>query len=204
MNEYEIINDDKRIGSIKVFNNIDYNTTIIESKDNYKYKVVKDKDLQTYIIGLIVNDDDELYDKVSLYKSDDVFEEIELIKKYNNIKHIKKNTKISIILPLTYLKRFHVDVKSINIMSLFNSKVNFVKEVLKINKNSDLKDKLNNVIVQYNKLINSNEFEFYTEEEKNNLINKYVDKINDIIKYIEKNSKYKFGQDFITPIRINN
>ena len=203
MKEYEISNDDKYIGKIKVFNEVN-NTYIIETKDKCLYDVIKENELQTYIISINVNNDDELYDKVSIYKKDNIFEEIEKIKKNNNIKHIKKDTVLDIIVPSTYLKKYNKNINNIDILSLFFSKIEFIKKSINNLNDKDLKIKMNGIITNYNNYKNSNEYDFLTDEEKEDNIKKYNKELDIIIKKIENNTSFKFGKNFITPIRILN
>ena len=205
MKEYEISSDNKNIGKVKIYDDISHiNSLLIKSKINTKYSILKDNNYQTYIINITINDEDELYNKISIYKDKNIIEEIERIKEYNKIKHITKNTTIYIIIPSIYLKKFNINLDNIDLTSVLYSKINFVKKVLIEKKYIDLKDKLNDIIINYNNMKNSKEYEFLTDEEKNIKIKIIIEKINNIITYIEKNTSYKYGQNFITPIKINN
>ena len=44
---------------------------------------------------------------------------------------------------------------------------------------------------------------FYTDEEKINEYKKYNLELDKIISKLENNTSYKFGKDYVTPIRIN-
>ena len=50
----------------------------------------------------------------------------------------------------------------------------------------------------------SKEYDFYTDEEIKERINNFIDKTNEIIKYLEKYTSFRYGQNYITPILINN
>ena len=203
MLEYEISNDNKNLGKVKVFNKLDnIDTTLITDKKNYKYKL-SNNNYQTYIITINVNNDDDLYDKVSIYKNDNIFEEIEQIKHYNNIKHIKNNTILDIIVPYSYLKNFNTNIDNIDLISLLSSKIYFIKNVLDSKPNTELKNNVNNIINDFNKLKHSSEYDFLTDEEKENKINKYIKEIDKVIDILEENTTYKYGENFITPIKIN-
>ena len=204
MKEYEIIEDNKTLGKIKIYKDINnLNNTIIETKKDCIYEI-NNNYFQTYIINKIVNTDDDLYDIISLYKKDNIFDEIDNIKQYNNIKHIKNNTKLKIIIPSLYLDMLKVNIKDIDLDSLLKSKIFFIKKVLEQIKNMDLKDKLNSIIINYNNMKDSKEYDFYTDEEIKEKINNFIDKTNEIIKYIEKYTSFRYGQNYITPILINN
>ena len=204
MKEYEIINNNKKVGTVKIYNDIENSSnSMIKSEKDLMYDMVNDIELQTYVISIIVNDEDELYDNISIFKKDDIFDEIEKIKKMNNIKHISKNTKLDIVIPSIYLKYFNKDKNNVNIVSLFHSKVNFLKSVLKEVGGVELKKNLNNIIISYNNYKNSNEYSFLEDEEKNKKIKEYLNEIDKIINYIENNTDYKYGKIFITPIRID-
>ena len=100
MKEYEIYDNNIRLGIVKLYeNNIsnNINNSIIEDNKMFRNIIFNKSNKQTYLVSIIVNDIDELYDVVSKYNIDNVYEEIDNIKKYNNIKSIKKNTKLDII-----------------------------------------------------------------------------------------------------------
>ena len=204
MIEYEINEGNKRIGIVKLMNNIPDNiSSIITSPKNLMYDILYNKSLQTYIISVIVNNDDELYDIVNLYEKEDVFKTIDIIKSMNNIKHIKNNTKLDIIIPENYLKYFGKDKKNTNLVSLMFSKIEFVKNVIKETNDINLKNKLNNIIMSYNNYKNSPEYEFYLDKEKEKKVSEYISKLDSIIESLEDGTNYKYSVDFITPIRIN-
>ena len=127
-----------------------------------------------------------------------------MITYYNNIKNIKKGTKINILVPLIYLQKLGFSKDDIDLQSLFLSKVYFVKETITSLKNNVLVENLNNLINQYNNYINNNEYEFLTDEEKEENIHKYINKIDKFIEEIEYNTNYKYGKDYIVPIKISN
>ena len=204
MKEFEISNDNKVLGKVKIYNEIDsVSNDIIGSKDNSMYNIISDNELQSYIISVTVNSEDELYDKISIYLKDKILEEIENIKKMNNIKHIKKNTTLDIIIPSIYLKKFDKNINNIDLVSLLCSKIDFVKKALIELDNKDLKVSLNNIIISFNNFKNSNEYEFLTNEEKGVKVKQYIIDIDNIIKTVENNTPYKFGRDFVTPIKVN-
>ena len=108
MIDYEISNNNVILGNVHIFkNNIknNFDNSIINYITTRKYKF-NEFNLQTYIINVTINDIDDLYDIISNYKKDEIFEEIDKIKEYNNIKTIKKNTKLDIIIKKQYLKYF--------------------------------------------------------------------------------------------------
>ena len=204
MREYEISDDNKTIGKVKIYNemNIPFDS-VIESMDNSIYKLLNDSNLQSYIINIVVNDEDDLYDKISIYTKDNILDEVERIKKYNNIKHIKKDTKLDIIIPSSYIKYFNKNINNIDLLSMLYSKIEFIKNVLKESDNKELKVNLNNIIISFNNYKNSSEYEFYTDDEKNKEYKKYNVELDKIINKIENITSYKFGKDYVTPIRIN-
>ena len=205
MKQYEISNDGKYIGKINLHKeNIRDNikNTIIETPSNLTFKF--DKTEQTYELSFVVNDIDELYDIVSKYinENDKIFETIEEIKKYNNISLIKRDTIINIIIPEVYLTNFNKTKKDYELHSFFNSKVHFIKKVIE-NKNEEIiTNDLNNIITEYNNYINSNEYEFFTDIEKEEKVRSFITSVDKLIYNIEENTNYKYGINFIVPIKI--
>ena len=205
MKQYEISNDGKYIGKINLHKeNIKDNikNTIIETPTNLTFKF--DKTEQTYELSFTVNDIDELYDIVSKYinENDKIFETIEELKKYNNISSIKSNTNINIIIPEIYLSNFNKTKKDYELHSLFNSKVHFIKKVIENKNEETIANDLNNIITEYNNYITSNEYEFFTDIEKEESIRNFITKVDKIIYNIEQNTNYKYGINFIVPIKI--
>lgn len=209
MKEYEISINDKVLGKTKIYKeNIkeDIKNTLIESKNGLAYKKINNKDLQTYEITYTISDIDELFDIVSKYIYDNelIFENIEKIKEYNNIKTIKKDTKVNIVIPEIYLNKLNISKTNIDYNSLLNSKVHFIKNTINKLNNNDLINSINEIIVEYNNFKKSNEYEFLTEEEKEQKINNFIKRVDIIISYIENNTDYKYGLDYIIPIKISN
>lgn len=207
MKQYEITNNGKFIGTVNVHKeNIKDNikNSIIETTTNMSYKY--NNNSQTYELTFVVNDVDELYDIVSkyIYENDKIFQTIEEIKKYNNISSIKKNTKISIILPEKYLSNFNKTKSDIDLNSLLNSKIHFVKQILQNNNLNNITTNINNIINEYNSYINSNEYEFYTDIEKEEKVRTFITSVDKLIFNIEENTNYKYGENYIIPIKIKN
>lgn len=205
MKQYEISNNGKYIGKINLHKeNIKDNikNTLIETPTNLTFKF--DKTEQTYELSFIVNDIDALFNIVSKYinENDKIFETIEEIKKYNNISLIKSDTNINILIPEICLSNFNKTTKDCELHSFFNSKIHFIKKVIE-NKNQDnIINELNNIIAEYNNYINSNEFEFFTDIEKEDKIRNLINRVDKIIYNIEQNTNYKYGINFIIPIKI--
>lgn len=196
MIDYEISNNNRVLGNVHIFkNNIknNFDNSIINYTTTQKYKF-NEFNLQTYIINVTINDIDDLYDIISNYKKDKIFEEIDKIKEYNNIKTIKKNTKLDIIIKKQYLKYFKYE--SINKESVLESKLYFIKNTLDL-------EKYQNILNEYNSYKNNSLYEFMTDEEKNNKLDTLIKNIDEIIKTIETNTTYKYGIDYIKPIRLN-
>lgn len=196
MIDYEISNNNVILGNVHIFkNNIknNFNNSIINYTTTQKYKF-NEFNLQTYIINVTINDIDDLYDIISKYKKDKIFEEIDKIKEYNNIKTIKKNTKLDIIIKKQYLKYFKYN--SINKESILESKLYFLKNTLDL-------DKYQNILNEYNSYKNNTLYEFMTDEEKNSKLDALIKNIDEIIKTIETNTTYRYGIDYIKPIRLN-
>mgnify|MGYP004520618303 CR=1 FL=1 len=196
MIDYEISNNNVVLGNVHIFkNNIknNFDNSIINYTTTRKYKF-NEFNLQTYIINVTINDIDDLYDIISNYKKDKIFEEIDKIKEYNNIKTIKKNTKLDIIIKKQYLKYFKY--KSINKESVLESKLYFIKNTLDL-------EKYQNILNEYNSYKNNSLYEFMTDEEKNNKLDTLIKNIDEIIKKVETNTTYKYGIDYIKPIRLN-
>ena len=202
MKEYEIDDNNKNIGNLRVYNSINSNV-LIESKKNVKYRLLNQHEQQTYIIKIKVDSVDELYSNISVYNKLDVFSIIDEVKKMNNVKNIKKDTILDIIVPSIYLKSFNYDIKNVDLTSLFYSKVNFLKKALMEYNIYNLKKELNNIIITYNDFKNRKEYEFLTADEKKEVLKKYIKNVDKIILYIEQNTDKRFGYDYITPIRIN-
>lgn len=199
--EYEIYDNNKTVGTVKVYNSIKKTCSIINSKKNTRYKLLPKVNNQTYIVNAIINSDDDLYDIVNIYKETDIFEEIDKLKKHNNISRIKKNTKMEIIIPYSALAKFKIKKENIDVLSVLNSKVNFIKNVYLSNKKLDLKDRLNKIIIDFNNFKKSSEYEFLTDEERNKKVsNIYIKEANKLINYIETLTNYRYTVDFITPI----
>lgn len=196
MIDYEISNNNVILGNVHIFkNNIknNFDNSIINYTTTQKYKF-NEFNLQTYIINVTINDIDDLYDIISNYKKDKIFEEIDKIKEYNNIKTIKKNTKLDIIIKKQYLKYFKY--KSINKESVLESKLYFIKNTLDL-------EKYQNILNDYNSYKNNSLYEFMTDEEKNNKLDTLIKNIDEIIKKVETKTTYKYGLDYIKPIRLN-
>lgn len=196
MIDYEISNNNVILGNVHIFkNNIknNFDNSIINYTTTQKYKF-NEFNLQTYIINVTINDIDDLYDIISKYKKDKIFEEIDKIKEYNNIKTIKKNTKLDIIIKKQYLKYFKYE--SINKESVLESKLYFIKNTLDL-------EKYQNILNEYNSYKNNTLYEFMTDEEKNNKLDELIKNIDEIIKKVETYTTYKYGIDYIKPIRLN-
>lgn len=206
MKQYEISNNGKLLGTINVqeYNiNKPIKNTIIETKNNTTYKL--NNTSQTYNLTFTVNDIDELYDIVSkyIYEHDKIFESIEEIKKENKITSIKKDTVITITIPEPILLKFNKTKNDIDLNSLLNSKIHFVREVLKNNPIDDITTNINNIINEYNSYINSNEYEFFTDIEKEEKIRTLIASIDKLIYNIENITNYKYGKNYIVPIKMN-
>ncbi len=206
MKEYEISNNDKVLGTINLFeNNINNNikNSIINYNNKSKYKILKDIYLQTYKITININNIDELYNIVSKYKQDNISETIEKIKEYNKLKTIKPNTILNLILTKNEVELLGIDINNINLDSLLNSKIYFIKNVLENNNINNIEIELNNIINTYNNIKNSNEYEFLTDEELENKLKSLISQTNNLINIIENNTSYKYEKDFIIPIKIS-
>ena len=206
MKEYEISNNDKVLGTINLFeNNINNNikNSIINYNNKSKYKILKDIYLQTYKITININNIDELYNIVSKYKQDNISETIEKIKEYNKLKTIKPNTILNLILTKNEVELLGIDINNINLDSLLNSKIYFIKNVLENININNIEIELNNIINTYNNIKNSNEYEFLTDEELENKLKSLISQTNNLINIIENNTSYKYEKDFIIPIKIS-
>lgn len=205
MKQYEISNNGVFIGTINVqeYNiNKTLKNTIIETKTNTSYKLNNTN--QTYELTFLVNNMDELYDIVSKYisKHDKIFEEIEEIKKANKINSIKKDTIITITVSEPILLKFNKTKTDVDLYSLLNSKIYFVRKVLQNNQLDNITTNINNIINEYNSYINSNEYEFFTDIEKEEKIRTFIISVDKLISNIEENTNYKYGKNYIVPIKI--
>lgn len=206
MKEYEIYDNNIRLGIVKLYeNNIsnNINNSIIEDNKMFRNIIFNKSNKQTYLVSIIVNDMDELYDVVSKYNIDNVYEEIDNIKKYNNIKSIKKNTKLDIIVKENDLYLFNKSIKDINIDSLINSKIFFIDNVIDDANLVSIKDKLDIIKNDYDNKKSSSTYEFLLEEEKENVLKDYLVSLDKLIKFIEDNTNYKYGIDYVISIKID-
>ena len=206
MKEYEIYDNNIRLGIVKLYeNNIsnNINNSIIEDNKMFRNIIFNKGNKQTYLVSINVNDIDELYDVVSKYNSDNVYEEIDNIKKYNNIKSIKKNTKLDIIVKENDLYLFNKSIKDINIDSLINSKIYFIDNVIDDANLVSIKDKLDIIKNDYDNKKSSSTYEFLLEEEKENVLKDYLISLDKLIKFIEDNTNYKYGIDYVISIKID-
>lgn len=206
MKEYEIYDNNIRLGIVKLYeNNIsnNINNSIIEDNKMFRNIIFNKGNKQTYLVSINVNDIDELYDVVSKYNIDNVYEEIDNIKKYNNIKSIKKNTKLDIIVKENDLYLFNKSIKDINIDSLINSKIYFIDNVIDDANLVSIKDKLDIIKNNYNNKKSSSTYEFLLEEEKENVLKDYLVSLDKLIKFIEDNTNYKYGIDYVISIKID-
>ena len=206
MKEYEIYDNNIRLGIVKLYeNNIsnNINNSIIEDNKMFRNIIFNKGNKQTYLVSINVNDIDELYDVVSKYNSDNVYEEIDNIKKYNNIKSIKKNTKLDIIVKENDLYLFNKSIKDINIDSLINSKIYFIDNVIDDANLVSIKDKLDIIKNDYDNKKSSSTYEFLLEEEKENVLKDYLVSLDKLIKFIEDNTNYRYGIDYVISIKVD-
>ena len=206
MQEYEISNNNKILGKIKTYNNINdnLNNSIIIDNKNFKKIILKNNNiLQTYIVSVNINSDDDLYDILNKYYDGDIFEKINEIKKYNNLKNIKNNTNINIIIDYKILNIFNKNLNDINLDSLIESKIIFIKNVNKTLHNVNMIDELNLIISSYNEKKKDSMYDFLEDDEKKEILNEYIEKLDNMIENLEENTIYKYGVDFVIPIKLN-
>ena len=206
MQEYEISNNNKILGKIKTYNNINdnLNNSIIIDNKNFKKIILKNNNiLQTYIVSVNINSDDDLYDILNKYYDGDIFEKINEIKKYNNLKNIKNNTNINIIIDYKILNIFNKNLNDINLDSLIESKIIFIKNVNKTLHNVNMIDELNLIISSYNEKKKDSMYDFLEDDEKKKILNEYIEKLDSMIENLEENTIYKYGVDFVIPIKLN-
>ena len=159
--------------------------------------------LQTYIVSVNINSDDDLYDILNKYYDGDIFEKINEIKKYNNLKNIKDNTNINIIIDYKILNIFNKNLNDINLDSLIESKIIFIKNVNKTLHNVTMIDELNLIISSYNEKKKDSMYDFLEDDEKKKILNEYIEKLDNMIENLEENTIYKYGVDFVIPIKLN-
>lgn len=209
MQDYEMYDGDVKKGIINVYwDNVNSKckSSIINSDKGIKYRIINPlEDGQKYELTFIVDNIDDLYDIVSKYISNDKdrFLEIDKIKEINNIKNIKKEQIIRLLVPVTYLKYFNKSTRDIDKNSIINSKIYFINKVCESNKLSDIKQELENIIKYFNNIISSNEYAFYEQEEKDSFAKKAIDKLNVLIRKIEDSTSYKYGKHFLVNLKIN-
>ena len=205
MQEYEISNNNKILGKIKIYNNINdnLNNSIIIDNKNFKKIILKNNNiLQTYIVSVNINSDDDLYDILNKYYDGDIFAKINEIKKYNNLKNIKNNTNINIIIDYKILNIFNKNLNDINLDSLIESKINFIKNVNKTLHNVNMIDELNLIISSYNEKKKDSMYDFLEDDEKKEILNEYIEKLDNMIENLEENTIYKYGVDFVINIKL--
>lgn len=208
MKDYEIYDGSKLVGLVNMNERINkdlYKNSIIESNAGLRYKSVDlNKFSQKYELEFMVDNVDDLYDIVKVYINDDkkIFDEIEIIKKYNNIKNIKKGQIIKLYVTMPILKYFNKSIDDVDKNSLINSKIYFITKVSDTNGDSELKNRLDMIVNDFKNIINSQEYSFYDDSEKNKLINKALGLLDNIIKEIENNTNFMYGENFSVPLKI--
>lgn len=208
MKDYEIYDGSKLVGLVNMNERINkdlYKNSIIESNAGLRYKSVDlNKFSQKYELEFMVDNVDDLYDIVKVYINDDkkIFDEIEIIKKYNNIKNIKKGQIIKLYVTMPILKYFNKSIDDVDKNNLINSKIYFITKVSDTNGDSELKNRLDMIVNDFKNIINSQEYSFYDDSEKNKLINKALDLLDNIIKEIENKTNFIYGENFSVPLKI--
>ena len=208
MKDYEMYDNETKVGTTYVFlDNINdrCKNSIIKSCRNIKYELVKKiNNIQKYELEYTLNNKDDLYSIVSKYIDDDKnrFKEIDNIKKYNNIKKIKKNQIILIPLPEPYLKKLNVSKDNIDTNSLINAKIYFINKVCENNKLKIIKSKLDKIVNNFKSIINNKNYLIYTDEEKDKIKNKALILLNELVLYVEEKTNYKFGKHFTICLKI--
>lgn len=209
MRDYEMFDNDVRLGITNVYwKNINtiFKNSIISTKINSNYKILNnDESIQMYSLEYNIKDKDELYDIVSKYVEGDKerFIEIENIKKYNKIKKIKKNQEISILIPYNILSKFNLTTKDVDINSAINSMIYFINNVCENNNEvTDVKRKLDKLIGNFKNIINSIDYTFYLDSEKEKLKEEAYVKIKELIDIVENKTGYKYGKHYLIPLKI--
>ena len=209
MKDYEMYINDDKIGITNVYwENINdkYKNSIIKSINNATYNFVNKTDcIQTYELKFTIDSKDDLYDIVSKYINEDKsrFKEIEKIKKCNNLIKIKKDTIIKILVPENILKNFELTKNDVDTNSLINAKIYFINKSCEKNQDLlELKQKLDKIVNNFKNIINSDEYTFYLEQEKEKIKNKALLMLEELVKVTEEKTNYKFGKHFITPLKI--
>ena len=64
-------------------------------------------------------------------------------------------------------------------------------------------DELNLIINSYNEKKKDNMYDFLEDDEKKKVLNEYIEKLDNIIENLEENTLYKYGVDFVIPIKLN-
>ena len=201
MEEFLLYNDDNlKIGKVIVYNNFNKKYRIITKNLKYKTKI---KEIGTYEIEVDIKNIDDIYDIASKYtEADSIFDEIENIKKNNNIKNVKNPTTIRITIPSSCLKNFKKYKYVINKISELKSKKYFIENVLK-NNLLELNLKFNTIVNDFNTVVKRKEFSFYTEDERNDLLSHTNTEFEKLIKIIESNTDFRYGEDFLTTIKLD-
>ena len=83
------------------------------------------------------------------------------------------------------------------------SKIFFIKNVNETLDNSIMMDELNLIINSYNEKKKDNMYDFLEDDEKKKVLNEYIEKLDNIIENLEENTLYKYGVDFVIPIKLN-
>ncbi len=103
---------------------------------------------------------------------------------------------------MSILKYFNKSISDVDKNSLINSKIYFITKVSNANEDSDLKNRLDIIVNDFKNIINSEEYSFYDEKEKNKLINKAIGLLDNIIKEIESSTNFIYGEEFMVPLKI--
>ena len=119
MKEYEVSFKDKDIGKVTLYiDNInnDLSNSLMISNNTFDYKLLGNNDIQQYLVTYTINSIDDLYKIVSkfIYSNEEIIKYIDKLKKDNNIKEIKKNTRINIIIPEIYLNNLNISKNNID------------------------------------------------------------------------------------------
>ena len=69
--------------------------------------------------------------------------------------------------------------------------------------NFSIKDKLDIIKNDYDNKKSSSTYEFLLEEEKENVLKDYLVSLDKLIKFIEDNTNYKYGIDYLISIKID-
>ena len=95
-----------------------------------------------------------------------------------------------------------LSINDVELNSLINSKIYFINKACEGYNLVNIKEKLDKIIKNFQSIINSIEYTFYTDKEKKDIQNKALNMLDDLIVVVEDKTNYKYGKHFSIPLKI--